>query len=132
MAFKKGQSGNPAGRPKGITDKRAQLRSLLDPHADALINKAVEMALNGDSAAMRLCVERLVPAYRNASPSVKLPDMKGTPTEKAEAVLQAMADAQLSVDDANAVLAAISQSTKIQEFDELEQRITRLEQRTEA
>ncbi|MEM7468214.1 MAG: DUF5681 domain-containing protein [Pseudomonadota bacterium] len=130
MAFKKGQSGNPEGRPKGITDKRAQLRSLLDPHADDLINKAVEMALNGDSAAMRLCVERLVPAYRNSSPTVNLPAMEGTPTEKAEAVLKAMAEAQLSVEDANAVLAAITQSTKIAEFDELDKRISALEARS--
>ena len=28
MTFKTGQSGNPDGRPKGIVDKRTQLRSL--------------------------------------------------------------------------------------------------------
>jgi len=44
MTFKTGQSGNPVGRPKGIIDKRAQLRSLIQPHAEDLVNKLVEQA----------------------------------------------------------------------------------------
>jgi Family of unknown function (DUF5681) len=64
VAFRKGQSGNPAGRPKGIQDKRVNLRKLLEPHAEALVEKAVALALEGDTTALRLCLERLVPAYR--------------------------------------------------------------------
>jgi hypothetical protein len=37
MPFDKGQSGNPNGRPKGIPDKRVELRELLKPHAKVLI-----------------------------------------------------------------------------------------------
>jgi hypothetical protein len=64
MKFEPGQSGNPAGRPKGSGDRRSGLRSLLDPHAPALIEKAVEMALSGDMAALKLCLDRCLPAYR--------------------------------------------------------------------
>ena len=46
--FKKGQSGNPAGKPKGAKDKRTELRELLKPHAEKLVKKAVDMALAGD------------------------------------------------------------------------------------
>ena len=70
MGWKPGQSGNPAGRKPG-TSKVAKLRVLLEPHADALVNKAVELALAGDPQALRLCLERLIPALKPESPAVR-------------------------------------------------------------
>lgn len=64
MAFKKGKSGNPKGRPAGTGDKRRELRALLEPHASALIEKAVQMALGGDTTALRLCLDRIIPPMR--------------------------------------------------------------------
>jgi hypothetical protein len=64
MTFQQGQSGNPSGRPKGIIDRRAELRSLLDPHAKEIIDKLIECAKAGDPAALRLCVERLIPRVK--------------------------------------------------------------------
>jgi len=61
MTFKKGKSGNPNGRPSGVTNKRTQLFKLLEPHAEELIAKAVELACGGDVHALRLCLERLIP-----------------------------------------------------------------------
>jgi hypothetical protein len=67
MKFQKGQSGNPNGRPPGCTNKRSQLAKLLEPHAEALINKAVELALSGDTHALRLCLDRLIPKIQPCS-----------------------------------------------------------------
>lgn len=64
MTFKTGQSGNPAGRPKGIIDKRTQLRSLIQLHAEDLVNKLVEQAKLGESWAMKLCIDRLIPPMK--------------------------------------------------------------------
>lgn len=64
MTFQHGESGNPAGRPKGIPDKRTKLRALFEPHAEALVAKAVELALEGDRGALKMCLDRLVPPYR--------------------------------------------------------------------
>lgn len=36
-------------------------RSKLDQNANAIINKLVELALEGDMTAIRLCVERILP-----------------------------------------------------------------------
>lgn len=64
MSFKTGQSGNPNGRPKGIIDRRSKFRGLLETHAEAIIEKLVEGAKDGDPAALRLCVERLLPRVK--------------------------------------------------------------------
>ena len=64
MTFQPNQSGNPSGRPKGIIDKRIKLRGLLESHADEIIEKLIELAKAGDSNALRLCIERLLPRVK--------------------------------------------------------------------
>ena len=64
MTFQPGHSGNPIGRPKGIVDRRLKLRGLLEDHADEIIEKLVELAKAGDSNALRLCVDRLLPRVK--------------------------------------------------------------------
>lgn len=59
--FEKGQSGNPAGKKPGTPNKRTQLSNVLNSHAEDLVKKAIEMALDGDVNALRLCMERLIP-----------------------------------------------------------------------
>ncbi|WP_131781177.1 DUF5681 domain-containing protein [Legionella gresilensis] len=64
MKFKPGTSGNPYGRPKGSRNTQTKLIKLLELHAEKLINKMVAEALDGDPAALRLCIERLLPKAR--------------------------------------------------------------------
>ena len=60
--FKPGQSGNPLGRPKGARNRATiAAEALLDGEAEALTRKAIELALDGDTTALRLCLERLMP-----------------------------------------------------------------------
>lgn len=73
MAFKAGKSGNPSGRPKGIADKRTELRALLQPHADDLVKKVVELAKDGDVSALRICIDRLIPPVKEDRLTIKLP-----------------------------------------------------------
>ncbi len=80
MRFTKGHSGNSKGRPIGSLNKHSKLVALLEPHADALINKAVELALAGDINALRLCIERLIPKAQPDSLSVVVPDITQTET----------------------------------------------------
>jgi hypothetical protein len=59
--FPKGQSGNAAGRPRGSSNRATRAAELLlDGEASALTRKAVELALAGDQAALRLCLDRTV------------------------------------------------------------------------
>ncbi len=73
MTFKKGQSGNPSGRPPGRSDSRTAYRDLMRPHAPALVQTAIDMALAGDPQALKLCLDRLVSPIREDAIHVTLP-----------------------------------------------------------
>jgi hypothetical protein len=127
MRFQKGQSGNPAGKPKGAKDKRTELRALLQPHAEALIQKAVDLALAGDTTALRICVDRLIPPIR--SDVVTLPGLEGSLAEQGKAVLEALARGEITPDAAATILQAIVSQARVVEADELERRVAAIEQR---
>jgi hypothetical protein len=72
--WRKGVSGNPAGKPKGARHKTTlAVQALLDGEAEALTRKCIELAKEGDTTALRLCMERLAPAifaYYSAESSI--------------------------------------------------------------
>ena len=60
--FEKGVSGNPTGRPRGSRNATTlALEALLDGQANALTQKAIDLALGGDMAALRLCLDAILP-----------------------------------------------------------------------
>src|SRR5215831_10714490 len=72
--FQKGQSGNPRGRPAGSRNSATlACEALLEGQAEALTQKAVEMALAGDTVALRLCIERICPIRKDRPVTFPLP-----------------------------------------------------------
>lgn len=105
MTFQPGQSGNPNGRPKGIIDKRAELRGLLEPHAKEIVEKLIESAKAGDPTALRLCIERLIPRIKpDTGINFELPegsiDAGDNMLEIAHRVTEAVATGLLTIDEA--------------------------------
>src|SRR5438105_4351477 len=89
--FSKGRSGNPAGRPRGCRDHvNRAARLLLAGEGEALTRKAVELALAGDAAALRLCLERIVGPYREFTmpPISNAADVAGAMAAVADAAAQ--------------------------------------------
>src|SRR3978361_2276837 len=63
--FAKGQSGNPAGKPAGTRNATTlAVEQLLHGEAEAITRKAIEMAKEGDTIALRLVLERVAPVRR--------------------------------------------------------------------
>jgi hypothetical protein len=75
--FAKGVSGNPAGRRSGLRNRATLLaEQLLEGEAPALARKVLEMALAGDAAAMRLCLDRLIAPRRERPVRLALPALR--------------------------------------------------------
>lgn len=127
MTFQKGQSGNPAGRPIGIKDRRTALRDALEGRADALLEKAVEKALDGDSALLVALLSRLIPKLKPESPALGSPIVADGTTGQAFGVISAALNGALSTSAAAELLQAISSAVRIREADELQARVERLE-----
>ena len=74
--FIKGESGNPAGRPPGARNKATIVAELLlDGEAEALTRKALELALAGDAAALRMCLDRIIPPRRQRMVELPVPEV---------------------------------------------------------
>lgn len=129
--FKPGRSGNPAGRPKGTKDRRTELRELIKPHAPDLIAKALALANEGDTAALKLLLERAVPPYRPTGEAVAFPMPKqGSLADSGRAVMKAIADGKLPPDMGRQLIDALAALGRIVELDELDKRLSALEEKT--
>lgn len=133
QGFKPGKSGNPNGRPHGSRNKATlALEALLDGEGEAIIRKAIENALNGDMAAIRLCMERLIPVRKDRSVSFALPEINGA-NDGAKAmagVLRALADGDITPSEASSVAGVIEIYRKTLETAEFEGRLQSLERVT--
>jgi hypothetical protein len=100
--FKPGQSGNPAGKPKGARHKATlAAQALLEGEAEGIARKAVELALAGDTVALRLCLDRLMPSLKATAPTITLPDpLPESLTDTAKIFLNAAASGQIPPDTA--------------------------------
>src|ERR1700733_12078565 len=74
--FVRGRSGNPAGRAPGSRNRATVLaEQLFDGATGALADKAVAMALEGDIAAMRLVLGRIIAPRRHRPTAFALPPL---------------------------------------------------------
>jgi Family of unknown function (DUF5681) len=74
----KGVSGNPAGRPRGSLNKstinaRRLAQKFLDEAVEPVFQKLVEMAKGGDTQAIKLVVERILPVMKAFEEPKKMP-----------------------------------------------------------
>ena len=121
--------GNP-GKPRGARHKATQAAlALLDGEAGALTRKAVEMALEGDTTALRLCLERIAPPRRDAPVQFALPRMKTArdAARAAGAVLEAVAAGELTPTEGAHLMALVETFRRTLETTELEARVVALE-----
>jgi Family of unknown function (DUF5681) len=129
--WKKGQSGNPAGMPKGTRHRATMLaEKLMADDAENIVRAVVSAAKAGDPAAMRLCIERLIPVRKGRLVIFDLPPVK-TAADIAEAVgelARAMAAGELTTDEASAAASVIEMHRRAIEMTEIELRLQKLEE----
>ena len=126
--FSKGQSGNPAGRPKG-SGISAQLRQAIEGEAEAIIKAMIEQAKAGDMQAAKALLDRVLPALKPESQAIHLPELvaAGTMAEKARAAIDAAGAGAVSPSAASDLVAAIAGLARVVEVTALQQRLDELE-----
>ena len=105
------------------------MEALLEGEAEALTRKAVELALAGDGLALRLCLDRLLPALRERPVSVELPPL-GSPKDAvaaSSALLASVAAGELAPGEARELGRLIELHLKALEVHEIETRLAALE-----
>jgi hypothetical protein len=131
-AFTRGrpfQPGNP-GKPRGTRHRVTRaIEELLEGQHEKLTQAAIDKAMEGDTTALRLCLDRLAPPRKDAPISFELPpvvtvaDVVGAST----AVLTAVAAGEVTPDEAGRVMALLSAHRLIVETGDLEGRLAALE-----
>jgi Family of unknown function (DUF5681) len=128
--FKPGQSGNPAGKPKGTRNAiTLAMEALLDGESDALTRKAIELAKAGDLQALRLCLERILPPRKDRPVTFALPTITSAKDALSalSALLTAVSTGELTPSEAAEVGKLVDGYVKATEINELAERLERLE-----
>ena len=128
--FKPGQSGNPAGKPKGTRNKTTlAMEAILEADAEAMTRKLVKMANAGDITAMRICMDRLYPARRDRAVTFDLPKIETAADlmKATQAIMEAVATGELTPLEADAVSRTVESHVKAIEVTDLMRRLEALE-----
>ena len=120
------QPGNPGRRP-GVRNKATiAAMALLEGETEAITRKAVELAKAGDTVALKLVLERLLPksrAVRIDLPMRTLEDLD----QAGETVREALAEGAVTLDEVRSLAGLLEARRRLIETTELERRLAALE-----
>jgi chemotaxis protein histidine kinase CheA len=126
---KGGPSPNPAGRPRGVLDKRTKVSQALADDAPAIARVVIDAALEGDMQAASLVLSRIAPTLRAQSQPVFFDFDPSAPLAKQmEQVLAAIASGEVPLDVGQQIITAVEALGSLRAVEDLEQRIAQLEE----
>jgi hypothetical protein len=129
--FRKGQSGNPGGRPRGARNKATlELAALLQEAGPRLMQEGIDRALDGDSLILRCCIARLAPVPRGRPVELDLAEgsAAGDVLASLTATVRAMAEGTLSPLEASDVAQVVELQRRAIETEDLARRLALLEE----
>ena len=118
------------GRPKGSRNKTTLMaQKLLDSFAEPLVKKCLHLALQGDSKAMQLCMNRLIPVRRDLPVKIgKLPTRSADDVSNAsQKVTQKVAAGQITPAEGRAMAELLESRRRTIETQEFSERLRTLE-----
>lgn len=124
--WKPGQTGNPKGRPPGVSAV-TKMRESLSADVPAILAGLVTSAKAGDVQAARLILERVLPPLKAVEQTQAMSLPNGTLTEQGRAVLASVAAGELAPGQGSQLITAIGSLARVIEIDDLNTRLTKLE-----
>jgi hypothetical protein len=108
------------------------MEQLLDGEAQALTRKAVELALNGNTTALRLCLDRLMAARRDRPVPLDLPPVNdaGDLASTMTAIIAATGNGVISPGDGSRLARLVDIFLRAVETHDFERRLQRLGKRS--
>ena len=132
--FEPGQSGNPGGRPRGARNRATKaLEAILDGESEALTRRAIELALDGDTVALRMCMDRLMPVRKDRPITFTLPEIETVAdlTKATRALMQGVADGEITPSEAAELSKLVDAHVKAVEVRDVATRLIALERAAE-
>ena len=113
--FKKGTSGNPAGRPKTPKHNSSALRDQIAAELPAIIASLIQQAQAGDVQAARTLLDKALPNVRPVSLATPLPALAAAQslTEKADVILDSLASGDIGSDTAMTLMNTLGKAREI-------------------
>ena len=107
---------------------------MLAPYAEDLIQRVVDLAKDGDMAALKLCLDRLCAPLRPTDRHISIEGFDSCTglSDKGDLILANVAEGKVTPSEASNLMNAISRQARIVEIDELEQRVAELEAKHDA
>jgi len=105
----------------------SKIRAAIAERVPQLLDTMITKALDGDVSAARLLLERTVAPLKAAEATQPLSLPNGTMTEQGRAVLAAVAAGALAPGQGSQLITAIGTLARVVEIDDLNTRITKLE-----
>jgi hypothetical protein len=130
MPFQKGQSGNPAGRPRGALNRATVLaQTLLSERAESIAGKVIELAERGDMTALRVCMDRLVPVIKHQPIAVELPPIEkpADSVDAAASIAAAVAAGELTATEAAELAKVVDVYVRAVDSKGFDERLSKLE-----
>jgi hypothetical protein len=128
--YAKGHSGNSNGRPPGALNRTTLVAAaLLEGEAEDLTRRLIELARKDDMAALRLCIERILPPCRERLLQFELPPLQSAADapKAIAAIAAAVAAGDLTTPEAADIAKLVEVFTKAITAGELEERVRALE-----
>ena len=104
--------------------------ALLDGQAEALTQKAIQMALDGDAVALRLCLDRIYPPRKDRPVTFTVPPITSArdAADLMAAVTKAVATGNITPSEATEIAKLIDSYVKAYQTAELDERVASIRQ----
>jgi hypothetical protein len=108
------------------------MEALFEGESEKLIRKAIGLALEGDTTALRLCLDRLVPVRKDRSINLDLPPVNNAQqvSEAMTRIVAAIGDGLITPNEGASMANILSVQNSVVSMSELERRVELLEQRS--